>query len=94
MQIGPYTALRSPKRARGKLPPKRHVLFPIALVPFSDIRTWEQFNADLGEDIAREIREYFVRDFSAWNTNHDAYQQAFEKVVGALNSADDPVLGM
>jgi hypothetical protein len=61
-------------------------------VPFSDIRAWEQFNADLGEDNAREIREYFVPDFSAWKTNHDAYQQAFEKVVGALKSADDPVV--
>jgi hypothetical protein len=67
----------------------RHVLFPLALVPFTDIRVWEQFNADLGEDTAQEIREYFVPDFSDWKTNHDSYQQSFEKVVAALKSADD-----
>ena len=71
----------------------RRVLFPVALVSFSDIRTWEQFDADLGDDSAKEIREYFVPDFSEWKTNHDAYQRSFEKVVAALQSADAAATG-
>ena len=74
------------KARRKEVALKRHVLFPLALVPFTDLRSWEQFNADLGEDTAQEIREYFLPDFSEWK-NHDAYQQAFEKVVAALKSA-------
>lgn len=77
-------------KARNKeVASRSRVLFPLALVPFSDIRAWEQFDADLGEDTAREIREYFVPDFSTWKTNHGEYQRAFEKVVAALKSADD-----
>jgi hypothetical protein len=57
------------------------------LVAFKDIRAWEQFNADLGEDTAKEVREFFLPDFSDWK-NHDAYQQSFEKVLLALKNTD------
>ena len=40
------------------------MLFPIPLVPFEGIKTWKLFDADRGIDSAREIREYFVPDFS------------------------------
>jgi hypothetical protein len=30
-------------------------------------------DADTGKDLAREIREYYIRDFSHWK-DHDAYQ--------------------
>jgi hypothetical protein len=64
----------------------RQVLCPVALVPYTDVQTWEQFNVDLGEDTASEVREYFIPDFSDWKVNHDSYQRAFEKVVAALGS--------
>lgn len=73
---------------------KRHVLFPIALVPFSEVLTWKQFNADLGEDTAREIREYFLPNFSDWKSNHDAYHRSLQKIVVALKSPDGAVSGM
>jgi uncharacterized protein YjbI with pentapeptide repeats len=66
---------------------KRHVLFPLTLVPFEDVRRWEQFNADLGEDTAKEIREFFVPDFSGWKTHH-AYQPAFERLLKALKNLE------
>ena len=72
----------------------RHVLFPIALVPFSDLSAWEQFNIDLGEDTAQEIRQYFLPDFSDWKTNHDGYQRSFEKVVAALKSDGEVMSGV
>ena len=40
------------------------------------------------DDTAREVREYFLPDFSEWKTNHDAYQRSLEKVVAALKNAD------
>jgi uncharacterized protein YjbI with pentapeptide repeats len=65
----------------------RRVLFPLALVPFKDIRAWKQFDADLGEDTAKEIREYFIPDFSDWK-DHDAYAHSFERLLKALKSED------
>jgi hypothetical protein len=53
----------------------RRVLFPIRLAPFETLRDWECFDADTGKDSAREIREYFIPDFSNWK-NHDSYQDA------------------
>jgi len=43
---------------------KRQVLFPMRLVSFEAVRDWECFDADTGKDSAREIREYFIPDFS------------------------------
>jgi uncharacterized protein YjbI with pentapeptide repeats len=73
-------------RARQKeLNEQRQVLFPITLVPFERIKEWKNFDADTGKDSAREIREYFVPDFSAWK-DHDSYQKAFERLVGDLKA--------
>jgi TIR domain/Pentapeptide repeats (8 copies) len=62
---------------------QRQVLFPVRLVPFEAIRTWECFDADTGKDSAREIREYFIPDFSNWK-HHDAYQAAFQRLLRDL----------
>jgi len=43
----------------------RDVLYPITLVPFSEIRSRRQFNAGLGEDTARAIREFSYRTSAA-----------------------------
>ena len=64
---------------------RRRVLFPISLVAFNLIRDWECFDADTGKDSAREIREYFVPDFSDWK-NHDSYQQEFQKLIRDLKA--------
>jgi uncharacterized protein YjbI with pentapeptide repeats len=64
---------------------KRRVLFPITLVPFSKIREWKCFDGDTGKDSAREIREYFVPDFSHWK-NHDSYKVAFDRLVKDFRS--------
>lgn len=63
---------------------KCQVLFPIRLVDFETIQQWECFDADTGKDSAKEIREYFIPDFSNWK-NHDAYQQAFDRLLQHLN---------
>ena len=62
---------------------KRQVLFPLCLVSFETIRAWQCFDADTGKDSAREIREYFIPDFSNWK-NNDAYQTAFQRLLRGL----------
>jgi hypothetical protein len=52
------------KARKRELKEKRHVLFPIRLASFEAIRDWECFDADAGKDSAKEIREYFIPDFS------------------------------
>ncbi len=49
------------------------------------IKEWECFDADRGKDSAREIREYFIPDFSNWK-DHDSYQQAFQRLVSDLKA--------
>ncbi len=63
----------------------KRVLFPVRLVGFEALRDWECFDGDTGKDSAREIREYFIPDFSNWK-DHDSYQQAFQRLVKALKA--------
>jgi hypothetical protein len=64
---------------------ERQMLYPIRLVPFERIKGWKLFDADTGIDSAREIREYFVPDFSNWK-DHDSYTKAFERLVRDLKA--------
>jgi hypothetical protein len=61
----------------------KRVLFPIRLCPFETLRDWECFDSDAGKDSAREIREYFIPDFSHWK-DHDAYMLAFNRLLKDL----------
>jgi uncharacterized protein YjbI with pentapeptide repeats len=65
---------------------KRQVLFPIRLVSFDAIRAWECFDADTGKDSAREIREFFIPDFSDWK-NREAYRVAFQRLLHDLKAS-------
>jgi hypothetical protein len=69
---------------------KSRVLFPIRLAPFETLRDWECFDADTGKDSAREIREYFIPDFSNWK-DHDSYQEAFQRLISDLKASDSKV---
>jgi hypothetical protein len=71
---------------------QRRVLFPIRLAPFETLRDWECFDADTGKDSAREIREYFIPDFSNWK-NHDTYQEAFQRLISNLKASDSKLKG-
>ena len=64
---------------------ERRVLFPVRLVDFETLKSWECFDADTGKDFAREIREYFIPDFSDWK-NHDSYQTAFQRLLKDLKA--------
>jgi uncharacterized protein YjbI with pentapeptide repeats len=62
---------------------KRQVLFPISIVDFEKIKEWKCFDADTGKDSAREIREYFIPDFSQWEEKKE-FEPAFKRLLEDL----------
>jgi uncharacterized protein YjbI with pentapeptide repeats len=73
------------KARRREVRDRTRVLFPISLAPFTALRDWECFDADTGKDSAREIREYFIPDFSNWK-DHDSYQRALARLIKDLSA--------
>ena len=63
---------------------KKRVLFPVRLVSFEAIRDWELFT-DEGKDLAVEIREYYIPDFSDWK-NHDPYAEGLKNLLRDLKA--------
>lgn len=72
---------------RREVTQNKRILFPIRLVDFKAIRNWTCFDADTGKDSAREIREYFISDFSNWK-DHDSFEQAFARLLRDLKADD------
>jgi uncharacterized protein YjbI with pentapeptide repeats len=66
---------------------KRQKLFPIRLTDFETIQKWECFDSDTGKDLAVEVREYFIPDFSNWK-DHDAFEVAFGRLLKDLRAAE------
>jgi hypothetical protein len=75
------------KARKREIKENRRTLFPVSLVPFSPLQDWECFDADTGKDSAREIREYFIPDFSDWE-KYDTCPEAVDRLVHALESKD------
>jgi hypothetical protein len=76
------------KARKREIEENRRVLFPICLCPFETLNKWECFYADEGIDLAEEIREYFIPDFSDWK-DHDAYRKAFDRLLHGLQGKAD-----
>ena len=64
---------------------KRKVLFPIRLVSFEAHKDWQCFDADTGKGTAREIREFFIPDFSEWK-DHDRFEAGFKRLLADLKA--------
>jgi len=62
----------------------RTVLFPIRLIDFEKLRSWQYIDPDTGVDIAVEIRGYYIPDFSRWNEGA-FYQESFERLLRDLS---------
>jgi hypothetical protein len=63
----------------------RRKLFPIRLVDYETIQAWEYFDADYGEDLAAEIRQYHIPDFSNWK-EHDSFEDGFNRLMRDLKA--------
>jgi len=67
----------------------KNLLFPITLAPMLEVKKWKLFDADRGIDSAREVREYFIPDFSGWDKDNRAYQTELGKLVRDLKAGKD-----
>jgi hypothetical protein len=77
-----YTAFRRQKE-KGQ-----QVLFPIRLMTYEALRQWQAFDADTGRDLGREVREYFIPDFSNW-TDDAAFDAAMTQLFDSLRKSDE-----
>lgn len=76
------------RRARKtEIEENRRKLFPIRLVDFDAIRHWKCFDADTGKDLAIEVREYYIPNFSNWK-DHDAFEKAFDRLLRDLKASE------
>jgi TIR domain len=66
---------------------QRQKLFPIWLVDMDTITAWRYVDPDSGKDVGREVREYFIPDFSTWK-EHDAFEAAFARLLRDLRAAE------
>lgn len=58
------------------------VLFPIRLVAFEALKGWV-LEDDESPDLAKEIRKYYIPDFSSWRED-GFFEEAFEKLIESL----------
>jgi hypothetical protein len=75
------------KTRKREIAEKRQMIFPIRLIDFESLKDWEFLDADTGTDYAKEIRSYFIPDFSNWK-DHDSYQKAFTKLLADLKKGE------
>lgn len=73
------------KARKREIQEHRRMLFPVRLVDFETLRQWERIDEETGKDLGREIREYFVPDFSRWK-DHDEYKKAFDRLLRDLKT--------
>jgi len=66
----------------------RRKLFPIRITEYETLKMWRCFDADSGRDLAIEVREYFIPDFSNWK-NHDSFEAAFDKLLRDLRAEEE-----
>ncbi len=77
------TELRKARKAERQSGQRK--LFPVRLVDMETLRDWECFDADSGKDLAVELREYFIPDFSHWK-EHDPFDAAFARLLKDLRA--------
>ena len=75
------------KARKAEIKEKRRKLFPLRLVDFERVKDWECFDADIGKDLAVELREYFMPDFSNWK-EHDSFEKGFSRLLRDLKAEE------
>ena len=63
----------------------RRKLFPIRLTDYNTLHEWKCHDSKSGRDLAEEVRQYFIPDFSNWK-DHDAFEKSFDKLLADLKS--------
>jgi|GEM_PF-2530442 len=65
----------------------RQKLFPIRLTDYETLANWECIDSVTAEDLAEEVRSYFIPDFSNWK-NYDDFERAFARLLDALKQSE------
>jgi hypothetical protein len=78
------TEIRKAREAEKK--ENRRKLFPIRLVDMETLQAWTCLDADTGKDLAVEVREYFIPDFSNWKDDK-SFEAAFARLQKDLKTA-------
>lgn len=73
------------KARNGERQSGKRKLFPVRLTDMKTLLDWECFDADGGKDLAVELREYFIPDFSNWR-EHDPFDAAFARLLKDLKA--------
>lgn len=60
-------------------------LFPVLLTDYKALRRWVCRDSISGRDLAEEIRQYFIPDFSKWK-NRKHFEDAFGRLLEALRA--------
>lgn len=76
------------KVRREELATNRRKFFPIRLVDMKTINDWWCTDHTTGEDVAREVRQYFIPDFSRWK-DYDAFEREYTRLIDALQNVDE-----
>ena len=79
------TELRKARKAERQTGKRK--LFPVRLTDIATLRDWECFDADSGKNLAAELREYFIPDFSHWK-EHDQFEAAFARLLKDLRAEE------
>lgn len=82
------TEIRKARAAETRL--NRRKLYPVRLVDFDAIRSWEVLDAESGRDLAVELREYFIPDFSNWK-NDWAFEAAFGVLLRDIRASEPSI---
>ena len=53
----------------------------------STFSEWKCADSRSGKDLAEEVRQYFIPDFSNWK-DHDAFEKSFGKLLADLKSEE------
>jgi hypothetical protein len=76
---------RAAQGAQSRAPERQAQALPRAAGGFETLRDWECFDADSGKDLAVELREYFIPDFSHWKED-DQFEAAFARLLEDLKT--------
>lgn len=75
------------RRARKvEMKERRRKLFPIRLTSYEALQQWVCIDSTTGEDLAEEVRSYFIPDFSNWK-GQDDFERAFARLYEDLKAS-------
>jgi hypothetical protein len=60
-------------------------LFPVRLTDYETLERWVCRDSLSGKDLAEEVRQYFIPDFSHWK-EHDEFEAAFARLLEDLKT--------